>query len=149
MEKLMKFVFWLLTLLSPLNGVMVTMIFLIIVDFITGSYASFKKRIPIRGSRIAHTVSKFFIYNLVILAAYFLEKHIVNEVPFLKIIAGFIAIAEIKSILENYNAIYGVNPFKALINVMKLIPLKDTVETLTEGDSTEQKSNKTNKNETR
>ena len=148
MEKLMKFVFWLLTLLSPLNGVMVTMVFLIIVDFITGSYASFKKRIPIRGSRIAHTVSKFFIYNLVILAAYFLEKHIVNEVPFLKIIAGFIAIAEIKSILENYNTIYGVNPFKALINVMKLTPLKDTVETLTESENTDNKSTKTNKDET-
>jgi len=148
MEKLMKFVFWLLTLLSPLNGVMVTMVFLIIVDFITGSYASFKKRIPIRGSRIAHTVSKFFIYNLVILAAYFLEKHIVNEVPFLKIIAGFIAIAEIKSILENYNTIYGVNPFKALINVMKLTPLKDTVETLTESENTDNKSIKTNKDET-
>ncbi|MEM9680609.1 MAG: phage holin family protein [Bacteroidota bacterium] len=145
----MKFIFWLLTLLSPLNGVMVTMVFLIIVDFITGSYASFKKRIPIRGSRIAHTVSKFFIYNLVILAAYFLEKHIVDEVPFLKIIAGFIAIAEIKSILENYNSIYGVNPFKALINVMKLTPLKDTVETLTEGENTEKESNKTNKNETK
>ncbi len=149
MEKLMKFVFWLLTLLSPLNGVMVTMIFLIIVDFITGSYASFKKRIAIRGSRIAHTVSKFFIYNLVILAAYFLEKHIVNEVPFLKIIAGFIAIAEIKSILENYNQIYGVNPFKALVNFIKLTPLKNTVETLTESDKTENENLKTNKNETK
>lgn len=135
MEKLIKFIFWLLALLTPVNAVMVTVIFLIIVDFITGSYASFKKHIPIRGSRITHTVSKFFIYNLVILAAYFLEKHIVSEVPFLKIIAGFIAIAEIKSILENYNKIYGVNPFKALVNFIKLTPLKDTIESLTEEDS--------------
>lgn len=135
MEKLMKLIFWLLTLLSPLNGVMVTMVFLIIVDFITGSYASFKNSIPIRSSRIGHTVSKFFIYNLVILAAFFLEKHIVNEVPFLKIIAGFIAIAEIKSILENYNTIYGINPFKALVNLIKLTPLKETIESLTEEDS--------------
>ena len=111
---------------------MVTMVFLIIVDFITGSYASIKKKIPIRGSRIAHTISKFFIYNLVILAAFFLEQYIVNEVPFLKIIAGFIAIAEIKSILENYNEIYGINPFKALINLIKLTPLKETIETLSE-----------------
>jgi hypothetical protein len=135
MEKAIKFLFWLLTLLSPVNGVMVTMVFLIVVDFITGSYASFKNRIPIRSSRIGHTISKFFIYNLVILAAFFLEKHIVNEVPFLKIIAGFIAIAEIKSILENYNAIYGINPFKALANLIKLTPLKDTIESLTKEDS--------------
>ncbi len=139
MEKLMKFVFWLLTLLSPINGVMVTMVFLIIVDFITGYYASFKKRIPISSSRIGHTVSKFFIYNLVILAAFFLEKHIVNEVPFLKIIAGFIAITEIKSILENFNSIYGVNPFKALINLIKQTPLKDTLEQLTEDDKASEK----------
>jgi len=134
MEKVIKSMFWLLTLFSPVNGVMVTMVFLIIVDFITGSYASFKKHIPISSSRIGHTISKFFIYNLVILAAFFLEKHIVNEVPFLKIIAGFIAITEIKSILENYNTIYGVNPFKALVNLIKLTPLKGTIETLTEDD---------------
>ena len=142
MEKLMKFMFWLLTLLSPVNGVMVTMVFLIVVDFITGSYASFKKKIPIRGSRIGHTISKFFIYNLVILAAFFLEKHIVNEVPFLKIIAGFIAIAEIKSILENYNTIYGINPFKALTNFIKLTPLKDTLESLTDEDSDKEEHKK-------
>ncbi|WP_397364137.1 phage holin family protein [Olleya sp. R77988] len=136
MDKIVKYIFWLLTLLSPVNGVMVTMVFLIVVDFITGSYASLKNHVPIRSSRIGHTISKFFIYNLVILAAFFLEKHIVNEVPFLKIIAGFIAIAEIKSILENFNKIYGVNPFKALINLIKQTPLKETLESLTEDKNT-------------
>jgi hypothetical protein len=144
MEKLIKFIFWLLTLLSPVNGVMITIIFLIVVDFITGSYVSLKNHIPIRGSRIAHTVSKFFIYNLVILAAYFLEKHIVSEVPFLKIIAGFIAIAEIKSILENYNEIYGINPFKALVNFIRLTPLKDTVGSLMEDEETKNTNTKNN-----
>jgi len=136
MERVIKLVFWLLTLLAPVHGIMITMVFLIIVDFITGSYASFKKHMPISGIRIGHTISKFFIYNLVILAAYFLEEHIVNEVPFLKIIAGFIAIAEIKSILENYNKIYGINPFKALANIIKLTPLKDTLDSLNEDDKT-------------
>lgn len=142
MDKIVKYTFWLLTLLSPVNGVMVTMVFLIVVDFITGSYASIKNHIPIRSSRIGHTVSKFFIYNLVILAAFFLEKHIVNEVPFLKIIAGFIAIAEIKSILENFNKIYGVNPFKALINLIKLTALKETIETLTEDKNASKEAKK-------
>lgn len=135
MEKAIKSMFWLLTLLSPVNGVMITMVFLIIVDFITGSYASYKQHIPISSARIGHTISKFFIYNLVILAAFFLEQEIVNEVPFLKIIAGFIAITEIKSILENYNTIYGVNPFKALVNLIKNTPLKDTIETMTNSDN--------------
>ncbi|WP_299119583.1 phage holin family protein [uncultured Tenacibaculum sp.] len=132
MDKLSNIIFWLLALLSPLNGVLTTMMLLIVVDFITGSYAAIKHAVPIRSIRLGHTISKFFIYNLVIISAYFLEKHIVNEVPFLKIIAGFIAITEIKSILENYNKIYGVNPFKALHNFLKQSGLHSTVEQLTE-----------------
>lgn len=127
MDKPTSFTFWLFTLLAPLTGVIITVILLIVVDFITGSYASYVKRKPIESKRIGHTVSKFFIYNLVIISAYFLEKEIVSEVPFMKVIAGFIAIAEIKSILENYNNIYGVNPFKALINIFKNSGLKETI----------------------
>ncbi|NAS30943.1 hypothetical protein GTQ40_08185 [Flavobacteriaceae bacterium R38] len=130
MDKLMNVCFWAMALISPMQAVMITMVFLIIVDFITGAYASYKNKVPIQSKRIGHTISKFFIYNLVIMASYFLEKNIVEEVPFLKIIAGFIAIAEIKSIMENFNKIYGVNPFKALINLLKKGDLKDAIETL-------------------
>jgi len=130
MEKVIKILFWLGALCSPVKAIIITMVFLIIVDFITGAYAAYKKQIPIRSHRIMHTISKFVIYNLVILAAFFLEEYIVSEVPFLKIIAGFIAITEIKSILENFDKIYGVNPFKALINLLKNTPLKDTLESL-------------------
>ncbi len=135
MDKPSTFTFWLFTLLAPLTGVIITVALLIVVDFITGSYASYVKKKPIESKRIGHTVSKFFIYNLVIISAYFLEKHIVSEVPFLKVIAGFIAIAEIKSILENYNKIYGINPFKALINLFKSTGLKDTLEQISEETS--------------
>ena len=138
-EKITKVLFWVCTILAPVQGMMVTMIFLIIVDFITGSYASFKNGVAIRSYRIMHTISKFFIYNLVILAAYFMEKHILEEIPLLKIIAGFIAIAEIKSILENFNKIYGVNPFKALTNLLKNTALKDTLDQLSEDPSKKKK----------
>lgn len=130
MEKIKLYVFWLLTLISPMTTIMFTIIFLIIVDFITGAYASFKSNIPISSERIGNTVSKFFIYNLVILSAFLLEKYIVKEIPFQRIITGFIAIAEVKSILENFNKIYGINPFKALINLIKKKSLKDLEETI-------------------
>ena len=130
MEKIKLYVFWLLTLISPMTTIMFTIIFLIIVDFITGAYASIKNNIPISSERIGNTISKFFIYNLVILSAFLLEKYIVNEIPFQRIITGFIAIAEVKSILENFNKIYGINPFKALINLIKKKSLKDLEETI-------------------
>ncbi|WP_046755246.1 phage holin family protein [Kordia jejudonensis] len=130
MEKIKIYVFWLLALLSPMVTIMLTIIFLIIVDFITGAYASFKNNIPISSKRIGNTISKFFIYNLVILSAFLLEKYIVNEIPFQRIITGFIAIAEVKSILENFNKIYGINPFKALINLIKKKSLDSLEETI-------------------
>jgi len=130
MEKIKLYVFWLLTLISPMTTIMFTIIFLIIVDFITGAYASFKNNIPISSERIGNTISKFFIYNLVVLSAFLLEKYIVKEIPFQRIITGFIAIAEVKSILENFNKIYGINPFKALINLIKKKSLKDLEETI-------------------
>mgnify|MGYP000701725767 CR=1 FL=1 len=140
MDKIPQLLFWVFALLSPVNGVMMTMVFLIIVDFITGAYVAYKNNMPFSSKRIGHTVSKFFIYNLVILSAYFLEINIVNEVPFLKVIAGFIAITEVKSILENYNHIYGVNPFKALSNIIKNTTFKDAFENI------EDKKSNTNKN---
>lgn len=135
----MHFIFWLLALLSPLNGVLTTIMFLIVVDFITGAYAALKIGMSIKSEKIGNTISKFFIYNLVIISAYFLEKHIVNEVPFLKIIAGFIAITEIKSILENYNKIYGVNPFKALKGVLNHYGFKNTLKQIPEKEERKEK----------
>ncbi|WP_234974616.1 phage holin family protein [Tenacibaculum agarivorans] len=123
----MHLIFWLLTMLSPLSGVLTTIMFLIVVDFITGTYAALKSGTMIRSEKIANTISKFFIYNLVIVSAYFIEKHIVNEVPFLKIIAGFIAITEIKSILENYNSIYGVNIFKVLRGLLHQYGFREAI----------------------
>ncbi|AXT52654.1 hypothetical protein D1818_18105 [Aquimarina sp. BL5] len=130
MDKIISMVFWLLTILSPVNGVMMTMVFLILVDFITGSYASYKNKIPISSQGIGNTISKFFIYNLVILASFLLETFIVDEVPFLKIIAGFVAITEIKSILENFNKIYGIDLFKALMTLMKSGGISETINSI-------------------
>ena len=73
MDRVTHVVFWLLALLSPLDEVLTTVMFLIVVDFITGAYAAVKLQIPIQSEKIANTVSKFFIYNLVIISAYFLE----------------------------------------------------------------------------
>lgn len=124
---------------------MLTIAFLIVVDFITGAYASVKNNISISSERIGHTISKFFIYNLVVLSAFLLEKYIVEEIPFQRIITGFIAIAEIKSILENFNKIYGINPFKAFIKLIKkksLTDLEETIDILVNDKEKEQKIQK-------
>ena len=145
MEKFKPYLFWLFTLIAPIISVMLTVGFLIVVDFITESYAGIKKNIPISSERIGNTISKFFIYNLVVLSAFLMEKYIVNEIPFMRIIAGFIAIAEIKSIMENFNNIYGIDPFKALVNLIKKkahINFEDTIEHLVNNSEQDQKNQK-------
>lgn len=145
MEKIKPYFFWILALVAPITSVMLTVVFLIIVDFIVGAYASVKKNEPITSERIANTISKFFIYNLVVLSAFLLEKYIVKEIPFQRIIAGFIAIAEIKSIMENFNDIYGINPFKALIKLIRkksFVEFEDTFNTLEKDKEQEQKTHK-------
>lgn len=145
MEKIKPYLFWLFALIAPIVSVMLTVAFLIIVDFITGTYAAIKKNIPITSERIGNTISKFFIYNLVVISAFLLEKYIVKEIPFMRIIAGFIAIAEIKSIMENFNEIYGINPFKALVNLIKkksLADLEETIDVLVNNKEQDQKIQK-------
>lgn len=147
MEKIKPYLFWLFALIAPIASIMLTIGFLIIVDFITGAYASYKKKIPITSERIGNTISKFFIYNLVVLSAFLLEKYIVKEIPFQRIITGFIAIAEIKSILENFNKIYGINPFKALINLIKKKYFEELGETINILANDTNKQPKTQNNE--
>ncbi len=145
MEKIKPYAFWLFALIAPIVSVMLTVAFLIIVDFITGTYAAFKKNIPITSERVGNTISKFFIYNLVVISAFLLEKYIVTEIPFMRIIAGFIAIAEIKSIMENFNTIYGINPFKALVNLIKkksIENLEETIDALVNHEEQDQKVEK-------
>jgi len=143
MEKIKPYLFWLFALIAPIVSVMLTVGFLIVVDFITETYAAIKKKKPITSERIGNTISKFFIYNLVVLSAFLLEKYIVKEIPFMRIIAGFIAIAEIKSIMENFNTIYGINPFKALVNLIKkksFEDLEETIDVLTENKKQDHKT---------
>ncbi len=106
---LTKALFWASAMLAPVQAIMWTMVFLIIVDFITGLTAAWKTKVPIQSKRMGSTLSKFLIYNLVILSAYFIELHVVKEVPWLKVVSGFIAVTELKSIAENFSKIYGIN----------------------------------------
>lgn len=101
--------FWVAAFLSPIGPVMWTMVTLIVADFITGIYAAYRAGDRIESKKMANTVSKFLIYLLVILCAWLVEMHVIPEVPIMKIVSGFIAVTELKSIFENFNKIYGID----------------------------------------
>jgi phage-related holin len=108
--------FFLVTMLAPLHKVFATMTLLIVVDFITALYAAWRTKgiSSLNSRKMGNTLSKFLFYNLVIVSAHFVEVSIIPEIPLLKVVGGFIAMTELKSILENFNLIYGINITKAV-----------------------------------
>lgn len=122
---LTKIGFWAAAIVAPITPVMATVIFLIVVDFITGIWASLTTKPEglkwfevIKSRKIYSTLSKFLIYNLVVMSSYFIELHIVPEVPWLKVVAGFIAITEMKSVFENFHRIYGIDVWSQIKDLL-------------------------------
>lgn len=111
-----KFGILLFALVAPIQAVMTTVGFLIITDLLTGSWAAYKRGEKITSAGLRRTLSKMLIYQLCIISAFFIERHILQEtLPICKIVAGVIALVEFKSLLENSNSILGVDIFKELI----------------------------------
>lgn len=99
----------LITLLIPLYPVLGTMLMLIFADFVTGVWSSYNMGYPITARRMQDTVGKIVLYLFAILCAYFTEQHIVPEIPLLRPVSGFIALTELKSVLENVGKIRGID----------------------------------------
>ena len=113
---LSKAVIMLVALMSPIHGVMLTTGGLIFVDFVTGIWAAHKRNEEISSSAMRRTVSKFLIYQMTIISAFFLETYMMgNILPVTKLVASVIGMVEFKSILENANSILGVDIFKHLV----------------------------------
>lgn len=114
---------WLSALLlyfEPIRDVYILMIIIVVMDFITGIGASAKRKIPRSSSRFKNSIIKCFCYFGVVFVFWQFEirlglEHVIGSY---KVIAGFIAIVEIISILENMAVITG-NPI--FLKIVRLI----------------------------
>ena len=107
-------------ILSPVQSLMLTVGFLIVVDFIFGIYRAYSKKENITSRKMGHTISKVILYNLAILSVYFLDKNIINTGLHLeKIVAGLIAITEIKSLDESFIILFGFSIWDKLKKIIQ------------------------------
>ena len=114
---------WLLALLlyfDPIKDIYILMVIVVVMDFITGIGASVKHKIPRSSSRLKNSVIKCFCYFGAVFVFWQFEvrlglEHVIGSY---KIVAGFIAIVEIISILENMAVITG-NPI--FLKIVRLI----------------------------
>ena len=103
--------------LAPIKAVLITVGILIMADAITGMYAAHKRGEPISSAAMRRTLSKFLVYQGVVITGFLLEANILDHlVPVAKIVAGAIGMVEFKSILENSNSIMNMNIFKSVID---------------------------------
>ncbi len=123
-EKILEYfsgaILWCLMYFSPVLPAILTVGLFVICDMITGIVASQKTGDEIQSRKLKRTVYKFIAYGIAVLVAYVIERQFLNDFPAMKLIAGFIAYIELKSLNENIEIITGVNLFKTVLE--KLSP---------------------------
>lgn len=129
------------TILTPYVSLMVCLLVFILFDFITGVWASynekrrrikrelsFKSRLSLfwnnfKSRKLRYTAEKMGNYLLVIICFAFFEffflKFELGGYTLTKIVAGFLAAVEIRSILENMTRITGKKFYSGLFNIFK------------------------------
>ena len=123
-----------LSILAPIKSAVFSVYFLIFTDLITGLWAAIKEKQTVTSSKLSRTISKILVYSTTIIVAFIVHKYLLTdfELPIVSIVSGFIAITEVKSILENLNRISSHKVIKDLILILsnernKRMPAKRTL----------------------
>lgn len=116
MRHLPPFLLAFIAILAPIQAAMIAAGCLVMTDLVLGIMAAKKRGAPITSAGLRRTVSKFLIFQVAIITGFLTEKYLTGDlVPVCKIITAFIGLTEIKSIVENLNAINGNSVFSDLI----------------------------------
>jgi phage-related holin len=109
-----------MAVINPLKSMLLTIGFLIVVDFIFGIMRAYKLGEKRTSRKASNTISKMVLYGLCILSVYFLDKYILETgMNVAKIAAGFISLVEIKSILESFEIMTGINIWDRLVKIVR------------------------------
>lgn len=119
MSFLTKLAIVLIAIFSPAKQVLGTVTALIIVDLVTGIWASRKQQIPITSSALGRTIAKSFVYLSAVCLAFLVQQYLTTDaIPCMHIVASFIGLTELLSCLENINIIGGGNLLKKVIDTL-------------------------------
>ena len=89
-------------------------------EFITGIFKAAKLKQELTSRQMSHTIIKLVLYNIAIITAYILQSLFdVDFIPIARIVAVSIGLTELKSVLENINAVTGIDLWKFILNYLK------------------------------
>ena len=101
---------------SPITAAIIGLLVLIFFDVITGCRAAQLRGEEIRSNRLSRTVSKIIFYSIAIILSRVMEVSFIDWIPVAKLTAGYIAVVEFKSNMENIASITGVDIWKHLMS---------------------------------
>lgn len=116
----MYFLLWISVYFSPVYPLILSIGFFVVCDAITAIIAAKKKGEPFTSRKLRDSVAKFLQYGIAIFVAHVVEQQFLPQFPALKVISGFIAYIELKSMNENFEKSTGTNIFKLLLQKIKL-----------------------------
>lgn len=100
----------------PIKATLITVMVLTVADLISGIMASRKEGKKITSSGLKRTIIKTTVYELVVMLGFLTEQYMTGDaVPVVRILAGFIGLTELKSVMENIERISGMPLVKMLI----------------------------------
>lgn len=106
-----------LAIFAPVGSVLAVVLLLTAIDLVTGVIAARKRGEVITSSGFKRTIIKLFVYEVVIILSFLIEQYLTGPfVPIENILAGYIGITELKSVLENLESITGVPILQTLID---------------------------------
>lgn len=110
-----------MAVVSPAVPLILTVGFLVVVDFLFAIYRQWRQDpSKITSRKMGNTISKLTTYTLAILSIFFLEKFIlIGVLPITKIAAGLICVVELKSIDESFYMLNRYSLWTKIVAVIK------------------------------
>lgn len=106
--------------LAPIQGVIYSILTLVVFDLVSGILAARKRGEKITSAKMKATPVKLFLYQAATISAFILDTWII-QLPdhlCLRVVAGVIGTVEMLSICENLNTVTGVDVLTKLKDVL-------------------------------
>ena len=116
---------YLIFFFTPIAPLVLAVGFLSLMDTVTGVSRAKKAGEKIHSSKLTRTITKMVFYAIAIILARLMEIHFIPWMPIAQITAGYIALVEFKSNMENIGELTGINIWNTL---------KDKLEGLAKGN---------------
>lgn len=117
---LIKLAIVLASIFSPAQSVLLAALSLIMVDLITGVWASVKRGEKITSAGFQRTLVKLMVYEVAIALGFIAQHYLMGDaIPVMNMVGSYVGLTEMTSIYENLNTISGTELLKTVLEALR------------------------------